>query len=262
MSKSQQFTDMIGRTLIFDFPPQRIISLVPSITELLFELGLGDKIVGCTKFCVHPENAVRNTIKIGGTKKLNVEKIHSLRPDLIIANKEENEQEDVERLAQTTAVWVSEVSSFESALQMINQIGEITDTISKASSISNTLNILRKQASSFQERTALYFIWRKPYMLAGNDTFITDMMSLAGFRNIIEQARYPGMNDMDLIQYNPEFVLLSSEPYPFNEKHLAELQQIFPHSKIVLVDGEYFSWYGSRLLNSFEYFNALRKQIS
>ncbi len=236
---------------------QRIISLVPSQTELLYDLGLTDEVVGITKFCVHPGKWFRTKTRIGGTKNIHIDKIQSLQPDLVIANKEENIKEQVEALQQFAKVYVSDVNNLSEALQMIREIGELVNKKEQANYLSKSIEKKFSQLKNIQvqKKTAAYFIWKDPYMVAGGETFINDMMQYAGFENIFQDLpRYPETTVDDLKQMNCDYVLLSSEPYPFKQKHIDELQPLLPATKIILVDGEMFSWYGSRLLLSAEYF--------
>jgi ABC-type Fe3+-hydroxamate transport system substrate-binding protein len=244
--------------------PKRIISLVPSQTELLFDLGLEDETVGITKFCVHPEEWFRSKTRVGGTKTINIEKIAALQPDLIIANKEENVQEQVEALRAIAPVWVSDIHDLEGALHMIHTIGRLTDRYEKAEIIARLIQQRFNQLdkTTQQKRNTLYLIWRKPWMSIGHDTFIHHVMSLAGMENVCkDMTRYPQLTDEDMVRLNPELVLLSSEPYPFKEQHIAALQQFLPHAKIILTDGEMFSWYGSRLLHTPAYLAALLQSL-
>lgn len=254
-------TDQIGRTVQIPRSPQRIISLVPSQTELLFNLGLGERVVGITKFCVHPEEWFRTKTRVGGTKKLHLDVIRELNPDLIIANKEENNREDIEALEKDFSVWVSDVNDLDSAFDMIRSVAEITD--------SDVSQLLREIEAGFADlkplnlsKRVLYLIWKNPYMAAGSDTFITDMLQRCGFENVVFETRYPELTEQQMIDLNPEVILLSSEPFPFKEKHIKELLELLPNAAIKLVDGEMFSWYGSRLKHAPTYFNSLLRSIN
>lgn len=243
-------TDPTGRKVVLPDAPQRIISLVPSQTELLYDLGLDKKVVGITKFCVHPEEWFRTKPRIGGTKDLSIEKIEALQPDLIIANKEENVKEQVETLAQKFPVWVTDVNTVMEAYEMIKGIGHITGTSEKANEIIQHCQRNLQLNNSDTLVPACYLIWRNPYMTVGGDTFISDMMRYAGFQNIYaSQKRYPEISIEQLRKDNCQYLLLSSEPYPFKQEHVDELQEQLPNTKILLVDGEGFSWYGSRMGN-------------
>jgi ABC-type Fe3+-hydroxamate transport system substrate-binding protein len=253
------FVDQTGKTVFISAPPRRIISLVPSQTELLADLGLDEQVTGITKFCIHPEKWFRSKPRIGGTKSLNIGRIHQLQPDLIIANKEENVKEQVEELAGSFPVWVSDVNDLEDALSMIREIGSITWTTAAAS------KIIARIRHSFtglplydSPRKAAYLIWKDPYMTVGHDTFIHSMLNVAGFENVFgDKTRYPVIDVTAIQQSGCEYLFLSSEPYPFKQKHIDELQIQLPGVKIMLVDGEMFSWYGSRLLYAAEYFGSL-----
>ena len=243
--------------------PKRIVSLVPSQKELLAYLGLEKETIGITKFCVHPKEWFRIKTRIGGTKNADIEKIISLHPDLILCNKEENIKEQVEVLADRFPVYMSDVCTYESALQMIADVVTLTGRNAETEKLNQ---MIRGKFEHFQPdkkriRTA-YFIWKDPYMTAGGDTFISDMIEKAGFENIYkDRKRYPEVIIPELKQLQPEVILLSSEPYPFKEKHITELQSLLPQTKILLVDGEMFSWYGSRMLYAPEYFQKLQQQI-
>lgn len=242
--------------------PKRIISLVPSQTELLHYLGLDQRVVGITKFCVHPKGWYKHKTKVGGTKTVHLEKVAALNPDLIIGNKEENTKEQIEALQKQYPVWISDIKTLDDALEMIVVLGEMLGKSKKATELADTIEArffsLKKSKSKEAKTTAAYIIWRKPYMVAASDTFIDAMLTWAGFENIFsDKKRYPEIRIADLIARQPNSILLSSEPFPFKEKHIAELQEACPQSEIKLVDGELFSWYGNRLLESAAYFDSL-----
>lgn len=256
--------DQAGFRVNISGEPARIISLVPSQTELLYDLGLEEKIIGITKFCVHPEKLFRAKPRIGGTKKLNIEKIRSLSPDLVIANKEENQQDQIELLQKEFPVWTSDIQSMEDALSMIRSLGEITGTRGRAEEIAEGIQLrfdFFRSGSSGVKKTVAYVIWNNPIMVAGTGTFINSMLELNGFKNIITKSRYPVSSMEELKKLKPEFILLSSEPFPFKEKHISFFKNNLPESSIRLVDGEMFSWYGSRLLLAPEYFSGLKKSF-
>ena len=243
--------------------PQRIISLVPSQTELLWYLGLEKETIGITKFCVHPKEWLTSKTIIGGTKNLRVEKIKELNPDLVIANKEENVKDQVEAIAAAFPVWLTDVNNLEDAKTMISDIGTLTRTAGKAMQLVEDISHGFSQVDKLLPpiKTA-YLVWRDPLMTIGGDTFIHDMMEKCGLHNIFAgTARYPAITVSDLVYLECQLLLLSSEPYPFKEKHQEELQALLPHTKIMLVDGEMFSWYGSRLLQSTVYLNELVTSI-
>jgi ABC-type Fe3+-hydroxamate transport system substrate-binding protein len=264
MQKS--FTDQMGRELTINFPPKRIISIVPSQTELLFDLGLDQEIIGLTKFCIHPIEKFAERTKVGGTKKLNIDLIKDLNPDLIIGNKEENTQSDIEELAAYFPVWMSDIFTLDDAMKTIGQVGALVDREPEASYLNHLIsagfNDLKTLALQHHiDKKVAYLIWRKPYMAAGKNTFIDDILLINGMTNVIKQDRYPTITLEQLKTLNCELILLSSEPYPFGEKHIEEIQLAIPDTKIMLVDGEMFSWYGSRLVKAVQYFFEFQKEL-
>jgi ABC-type Fe3+-hydroxamate transport system substrate-binding protein len=254
------YTDQSGNSITLAFAPQRIVSLVPSQTELLYELELDKEVIGITKYCVHPGQWFRNKTRIGGTKAVHIEQVKALKPHLIIANKEENIKEQIDALAADFPVWISDISNLQQALQMIEAIGTITNTAEKAKpmavEIKKRFNQLPFQKNNIR---AAYLIWQNPYMTVGADTFISNMLLYCGFENIFsDQQRYPTTSVEEIKSRDCELLLLSSEPFPFKQKHIEELQKQLPATKILLADGEMFSWYGSRLLLAPQYFQSLR----
>jgi len=175
------YTDQCGRSVSITNSPQRIISLVPSQTELLYDLGLDDRVAGITKFCIHPNEWFRSKTRIGGTKTIKMDIIHHLQPDLIIANKEENVREQVEELANKYPVWVSDVNNLEDALEMIAGIGKITSTYEKAEDIARTIRNKFDALTPILQLTApnstCYLIWKDPYITVGGNTFIMTCFS-------------------------------------------------------------------------------------
>ena len=244
--------------------PQRIISVVPSQTELLFDLGLDTELVGITKFCIHPADKVRGKSIVGGTKTLHLDQIHALQPDLILANKEENTREQIEELQRHYPVHVTDVVTLPDALAMIREVGALVGRAQQAEEIAVQITqIIAAQAFQSTGLRVAYFIWRKPYMVAAADTFIDAMLEAAGFQNAFAgHTRYPEISPNNLRAANPDLVFLSSEPYPFAAKHIAEVQAICPSARVMVVDGEVFSWYGSRLLRAGHYFRNLHTEIA
>jgi ABC-type Fe3+-hydroxamate transport system substrate-binding protein len=264
MQKS--FTDQMGREITINFPPKRIISIVPSQTELLFDLGLDREIIGLTKFCIHPIEKFAERTKVGGTKKLNIDLIKDLKPDLIIGNKEENTQSDIEELSEYFPVWMSDICTLDDAMKTIGEIGALVNREPEASYLNHLIsagfNDLKTLALQHRiDKKIAYLIWRKPYMAAGKNTFIDDILLTNGMTNMIKQERYPTITLDELKTLNCELILLSSEPYPFGEKHIEEIQAVIPDAKIMLVDGEMFSWYGSRLVKAVQYFFEFQKEL-
>lgn len=257
------FLDQLNRAVDIPRIPNRIVSLVPSQTELLHDLGLGERVVGITKFCIHPNEWFRNKKRVGGTKDFKLELIKELKPDLIIANKEENTKEGLEELAKKFPVWISDVKNMNDALGMIRGLGLILDKIDEAEEMVSI--IMEKKMSlntPIDYKKCIYLIWQKPYMTIGGDTFIDSMLQFAGFKNTYHHlSRYPSITLEDIKTSDASHILLSSEPFPFKEKHVNELESS-TGKKVILVDGESFSWYGSRLLKAWDYFSILQQQLN
>lgn len=265
---SKIIIDQIGVSHIFETTPKKIVSLVPSQTELLFDLGLETEIVGITKFCVHPFHFKSTKTIIGGTKNVNFDKIKALQPDIIIANKEENTLEMVEELRKIGPVWVTDICSVEDNQQMISDFGKLFNKRTEAQKWIDKINFALHDFQVFikdkSSQKVAYFIWANPYMVAGNNTFINEMLKLNKFENIYvnREERYPEIIIQKMrIQGDPDLVFLSSEPFPFKDEHAFELGRYTHHAKTIFVDGEMFSWYGSRLLKAFDYFKKLHQKI-
>ena len=261
--------DQIGISHTFENIPKRIVSLVPSQTELLYDLGLEESIVGITKFCVRPFHFKSTKKIIGGTKKVHFEKIRLLQPDIIFANKEENTIEIVEELSKICPVWVTNIITLDDNLKMIEDFGILFNKRIEAQKWIDKISFVHKDFVDFAKdkevQKVAYFIWANPYMVAGNNTFINEMMKLNNFRNIYEnrEERYPEIIIQKMrIQGDPDLVLLSSEPFPFTDEHAFEIGRFTHHVKTVFVDGEMFSWYGSRIIKAFEYFKKLHESIA
>lgn len=240
----------------------KVISLVPSITEALFDLGLTEnEVIGRTKFCIHPKEKVKNIPIIGGTKNLNIEKIKSLKPDLILANKEENVKEQVEALMADFKVSVTNVETIEDNYYLLKQLGHLFNKEEKAQTFNLKIYEILNQAKIDSPLKTAYLIWKNPYMTVGSDTFIHRILSEIGFENIFkDQSRYPIINTEDLAE--ADIIMLSSEPFPFKEKHIDELKELYPDKKIMMVDGEAFSWYGTHLAKCENYFKKFLSDIN
>ncbi|GAB5400522.1 MAG: helical backbone metal receptor [Aureisphaera sp.] len=253
-----QVKDQLNRALYFPETPKRIVSLVPSQTELLVDLGLRNRIVGVTKFCVHPQELRKEATVVGGTKNVHYDRIVSLNPDIIICNKEENTQEIVETCETIAPVWVSDMVRFEDSLDMISGLGSLLGATERSIQLINDIRKAKEDFELFMAhkpyRKVMYLIWKRPYMAAGSDTFINTLLKLNRFENVSNEKRYPEVSLEDLNR--ADLILLSSEPYPFKENDVTELQQK-TNATVQCVDGEYFSWYGSRLLGAFSYFKTL-----
>ena len=251
------FVDQMGRSVEVPISIKRIVSLVPSQTELLHYFGLENEVVGITKFCIHPHSWFKSKTRIGGTKQLKIDEIIALKPDLIIGNKEENTKDDIEKLEQNgLSVWMSDINSFDEALEMIEQVGLMCGKEQEALKLSTKIIHGFNEISSIGEsRGLLYLIWDEPSFVVGKNTFIDSIIEKIGFINACDLSRYPNLSELS--NPNPDLIFLSSEPFPFNEQHIEKYQKLFPNSKIIFVDGEMFSWYGSRMLESVRYFQKL-----
>lgn len=240
----------------------RIVSLVPSITALLHHIGCDHEVVGITKFCVHPAGWLRTKAIIGGTKDIRVEKILALQPTLVLANKEENPPEPVLTIGAEVPIWVSDVVTWQDNLDMILEVGHLVGKPKEAGAVVDQLNDMYNRFSPLKTPIAtLYLIWRNPYMSIGNDTFIHAMLQMMGVQNICEPStRYPTVQLGELPTI-PNLILLSSEPYPFKEKHIDEIKLALPQANILLVNGEYFSWYGSKMIEALPYLQNLVRQL-
>jgi ABC-type Fe3+-hydroxamate transport system substrate-binding protein len=264
----KEFYDQLNRKIALKEVPKRIVSLVPSQTELLVDLELREQIVGLTKFCVHPEDLRKQKKVVGGTKQVHFDRIAALGPDIILCNKEENTQEMVTELEKISPVHVSDIYTIDDSLELIRQYGEIFEVTGKASEIIEKIELekadFQEYVKDFPERKVAYFIWKNPWMVAGKDTFIDHLLELNRFKNgfLEEDSRYPEISLAQLDEKEVEVVLLSTEPFPFKEKDIEALKKEVKLGCIQIVDGEYFSWYGSRLKAAFTYFRKVQAVLS
>lgn len=261
-----KYTDQMGNCIELSGAPKRIISIVPSQTELLAYWGLDESVVGITKFCIHPQSWFNDKTRVGGTKKLNMEAIAALKPDLIIGNLEENEQSDIEYLKQHYPVWMSDIKTLADCYAMMNSLGELLDCREQSTNLVTELKHHFANITAFLPDNCTlkvaYLIWQEPLMVAAGNTFIHEMLKHAGFCNVFSgHQRYPEISPADLQLLSPDLIFLSSEPYPFGEKHIEYFSHLCPSARTVVVDGELFSWYGSRLLKSTEYFKQLHAKL-
>ncbi|MEM1041227.1 MAG: helical backbone metal receptor [Bacteroidota bacterium] len=254
--------DARGRTVTLGTLPRRIVSLVPSQTELLADLGLDDEVVGLTRFCVHPAGWKKRKQIVGGTKNVNAERVAALEPDLVLANLEENVREQVEALDELAPVFVTDPATVEGALGMIRTVGALVGRSDRAEALADAVARGFDGLAAQPPVQAAYLIWRTPWMTVGGDTFVHDVLRRASLVNVFgEQTRYPEVTLDAIAAAEPEVVLLSSEPFPFREKHLAEVGAAVPGAAVHLVDGELFSWYGSRMRLMPPYLAALRGRL-
>ncbi|GKV66996.1 MULTISPECIES: helical backbone metal receptor [unclassified Sporosarcina] len=249
----KEVTDHLGRTLLYEFPPKRIVTLCPGITETLFALGLEEEIAGRTRYCIYPE-AAKKVHAVAGTKDLNLEKIHAVKPDLIIMEKEENTKEMVETLSEFYPVYVAEVQTIDDAFRMITDMGTLTDRQQQADLLAADINQAFAELPALPAARVAYVIWKKPYMVAGRSTYINTLLQRIGFITPFAESadRYPAVTEEQFKEAKLDLVLLASEPYPFKEKQQRQFQDMLPDSSIQLIDGEMF-WYGARMLLSADY---------
>ncbi len=259
-----RITDQFGNLILLDKVPEKIVSLVPSITYLLYVMELENEVAGITRFCKLPPHFKKQKVIVGGTKDVKFDRIVGLEPDIILANKEENTKDMVSRLQDIAPVYVSDISNLQDNTKFISDLGIIFNRRKAAQQLINDISMAKKNRPYTDEplKRAVYFIWKEPWMTVGGDTFINYMMQLAGFENVFaNKKRYPQIDLKDLQQLKPEVILLSSEPYPFKEKERSLLQEFFPGSCIMLVQGEPFTWFGAYPVQAFTYFNSLQKEI-
>ena len=267
MMESKTIKDQLNRIIHLKETPKRIVSLVPSQTELLCDLGLESSLIGVTKFCVHPHHIRTDAAIVGGTKQIHLDKIKGLQPDIILCNKEENTKDLVEACEIICGVHVSDIFTVDDSLELIHQYGEIFNKPKEAFTIIKTIQKELEDFNVFIEDKprlkVVYFIWKTPWMVAANNTFINYLLKLNKFENIFEnEVRYPEIVlSESTVNKDVNIVLLSSEPYPFKELHKKEVQEFYPNAAVILADGELFSWYGSRLTKAFKYFKNLRLNL-
>lgn len=252
------YTDQIGERIELTEVPVRIISLVPSQTELLHHLGLNEEVIGITKFCVHPKEWFDSKIRVGGTKSVNIDKVNKLVPDLIICNKEENTEEQVRELRTIAPVWTSDINTYEDALDMIKSISAIVGKKANGEHLIQDIELAFKRIGQDSKGSCLYFIWKDPDFVVGQKTYINAMLEKCGFENMCQNERYPQVQ-MFSLDHEPKFIFLSTEPFPFKEEHRRELQLRYPSATVKIVDGEMFSWYGSRMRLLPDYLEVIMK---
>ena len=266
---SSTIADALGRPFALGRPPERIVSLVPSLSEALFAFGLGERIAGVTRFCVEPREGVAGKAKVGGTKTLDLAAVEALRPDLIIASAEENREEDIRRLIDGGwPVFVTLPTTVADAIDLLGQIAALTDSTEAARPIiheaEDALATVRAASAGRQPLRVFCPIWRRPYMTIGPGTYVRDVIAVCGGRNVFDgrQERYPRIELEEMAALDPEVILLPSEPFHFRGRHLADFEA-FPQvtavrrGNILLLDGRMLSWYGPRIGRSLRELSAL-----
>ena len=241
-------------------PASRIVSLVPSLTETIAFLGAVRSLAGITRFCKYPEGIQDKTTVVGGPKDFDIEMIISLKPDVVVAVKEENNKARILALAEKLPVILFDIMHIEDAFEMMLTLGKLLGKEKEAGkTIGEIKNEFASIPNSLPKRKCLYLIWKKPWMAAGKQTFINENLEKLGLENVME-GRYPEVKKENFEQ--ADYLLLSSEPFPFRDKHRQEIQQKYPDKKVMLVDGEMFSWYGSRMRKAGNYFRNLFHDLS
>ena len=259
--------DQLGRDISLKSTPKRIISLVPSQTELLCDLGLENELIGITKFCVHPYHLKSTKTIVGGTKKVNFKKIKALNPDFILCNKEENSFNFLPELEKIAPTYFSDVATIQDSVDLILSLGTIFNRRTESDNLAHKIEFKLADFKQFIKdkptRKVAYFIWANPWMVAGNDTYIHELLKLNKFENIYKHmSRYPKI-EINKIRHegDPDVIILSSEPYSFKDEHAMEIGSYTNRSVTVFGDGELFSWFGSRILHSFDYFKELHAKL-
>lgn len=250
----------------------RIVSLVPSITELLFDLGLQANVVGRTGFCVHPRDLVRKVPKVGGTKTIDTARIRRLAPTHLIVNIDENPRGLVQELAKLVPhVVVTHPLGPRDNLALYRLLGGIFSREARAEELcrrfEHVFDELVSEACSWSRQKVLYLVWKAPWMTVSRDTYISRSLATVGWDTTAPDsvARYPSVDLKPELLATLDFVLLSSEPYSFRERHCVEILDLLPpgsHTRVVLIDGAMTSWYGSRAIQGLSYLRELRKSLN
>lgn len=229
--------------------PQRIVSLVPSLTELLFWLGVGHRVVGRTKFCTEPAGEVERVPAFGGTKDPQVARIIAIQPDLVIANKEENRQEDVEALESAgLRVLLTDPNTIPETLKMIFVIGEQVGATGMAQTLA--FEVALSAAASHRPRKirACVVVWHNPLMVLGGESYGTAILQSCNVENVFaNRPRYPSATLDEIRALAPQLILLPDEPFPFDESHARLYGEIAPTR---VIDGKLLWWYGPRIPDS------------
>ncbi|WP_164219771.1 helical backbone metal receptor [Virgibacillus sp. YIM 98842] len=260
---NKKATDHLGREVEFAYPPKRIISIVPGITDILYSLELENEIVGRTRYCIYPKEKVAQAKTIGGTKKVKFDQIRELNPALIIAEKEENTKEIVEQLEKEFPVYVCEIQTVDDTFKIIEDLGTITDRRVESEKLQSEIATAIQSLPSGHGKKYAYIIWQNPYMAAGSDTYITSLLDKMGFTNAFADydGRYPEVTEEDFRNADLDYIFLATEPFPFREKHIQQFSKLFPDVTVMSLDGEMF-WYGPRMIEAAPYFNRVLNKRS
>jgi ABC-type Fe3+-hydroxamate transport system substrate-binding protein len=255
---NKKVIDHLGREVEFSFPPKRIISIVPGITDILYALDLENEIVGRTRYCIYPKDKVKQAKTVGGTKRIKMDQIRELEPDLIVSEKEENTKEIVAQLEKEFPVYVCEVQTLDDTFNIIEDLGKVTDRQKVSEKLQSEIRKAIQSLPSVHGKKFAYVIWQNPYMVAGSDTYITSLMEKMGFINAFAgyEGRYPEVSEDDFRNEDLDFIFLATEPFPFQEKHIQHFSELFPDVEVRSLDGEMF-WNGPRIIEASSYFNKV-----
>ncbi len=260
-----KITDDLGRTFSFKKPPRRIISLCPSVSETLLDLGLEGFLAGRTDYCIHPQNKIESIPGVGGPKSVSIQLLQSLCPDIIIAVKEENDKKTLENLAALNyKCFIFDVNNFSDALNMIEKIGVIFNVEDRAQTMTEGIKKgFEGIGQVLKKLNFIYMTWSSPYIAAGTGNYINSLITGLGFNNCLSKHinRYVRLSLGELKKLSPDIVFLPSEPYNYTLYDKLKFEKIFPSARAVLVDGEMFCWYGSRMLKAAPYIKNLIKEI-
>jgi ABC-type Fe3+-hydroxamate transport system substrate-binding protein len=265
-----QIRDDLGDELTLDDVPRRIVSLVPSVTETVIALGAADRLAGVTNYCVYPADIVKDIPKVGGTKGFSFESIDAARPDLILANKEENRKHQIEKLRERYPVFVTYPRTVEQAIKMILDLGVLTGTEERASELAAScdhfLESMEPAIAGPPLRTAC-MIWRDPWMAVGPDSYVSALLDRVGFVNVFTEAdgRYPETTLDAVIERRPEVIILPSEPYEFGKADQEELDRFLEGRGVAAttlrMDGSLLTWFGSRTLKGLRFFYETKARL-
>jgi iron complex transport system substrate-binding protein len=288
--------------LHFSRPPRRVISLVPSLTESLFELGFGSSVIGITDYCTHPSNDLTSLLRLGGPKNPNIKEIISLRPDLILVNKEENSRRTVESLLEAgMPVWITFPRSIRAALDILWTLTGIYQSPIAAVRLETIERAVKWNELAIQdERPIRYFcpIWQETtaeglqwWMTFNQDTYAADVLRVVGGLNVFSErqrryplsadlgleqgqdpgeadTRYPRVTLQEILQAEPELILLPNEPFNFTEADLSEIQQLMCETpagklgRIYRVEGSLITWHGTRLARAISELPSLIRKLT
>lgn len=259
----QTVVDCLGREITLPKNISRIVSLVPSISELIYDLNVEDKLVGVTKFCVHPKYFQIEKTVIGGVQDFDIEKIKELNPDVVFASKDENFEDEIAELEKFVPVYVTDVKNINEAKQMISNFGDLLNRRNEATKILMKIDLqlsdLSKITDDLLYRSGAYLVWNEPWVAAGKETFVDSMLKLIKVDNVFSNLneRYPMVTGANIHLGNPDIVMLPTEPFKFEDQQAMEISAHTHDAATFFVDGEVFAWYGSRLVKSIDQLKLL-----